>query len=242
MPGGSATQPGDVVTSHVGADHRDPQHRRRRPPDPVRRAHLRRALQAGGRGRRRHAHRRLRDRARARQPRACSPTTTRWPTSCSRAASRACDRAWRMPLDDEYEEQLKSNFADMANVGRRARRRDHRGLFLRASPSGYPWAHLDIAGTAGSRAPPRARPAAGAAADRVPPGACRRRRRLNASAHSATTCSDTSMRSKAFAGPDQVPASGDAFSCSRATATEMCSVPASLLLVGSKPCQPAPGR
>jgi len=47
----------------VGPDHRDPQHRCRRPPDPVRCADLRRALQAGLRGRRGHAHRRMRDRA-----------------------------------------------------------------------------------------------------------------------------------------------------------------------------------
>ncbi|MCK7582633.1 MAG: hypothetical protein MZV65_48415 [Chromatiales bacterium] len=44
--GGGATKPGDIVTSHVRPDHRDPQHRRRRPADPVRRADLRRALRA----------------------------------------------------------------------------------------------------------------------------------------------------------------------------------------------------
>ena len=66
--------------------------------------------------------------------------------------------------------------------------------------------------------------------------------RLNAHPpHIGTTCTETSMRLKAFDGPAHVPASGDAFSCSRATATEMCSLPTSLLLVGSKPCQPAPG-
>ena len=44
------------------------------------------------------------------------------------AASRAAlDPCWRMPLDDEYDEALKSNFADMGNVGGRAGRRDHRG-------------------------------------------------------------------------------------------------------------------
>ena len=44
-----------------------------------------------------------------------------------RRARRALDPCWRMPLDEEYDEALKSNFADMANVGGRAGRRDHRG-------------------------------------------------------------------------------------------------------------------
>ena len=47
--------------------------------------------------------------------------------SCWRPARRALDPCWRMPLDEEYDEALKSNFADMANVGGRAGRRDHRG-------------------------------------------------------------------------------------------------------------------
>ena len=64
MPSGTRRQAGRRRHQHVGPDDRDPQHRRRRPPDPVRRADLRRALQAGGRGRRRDADRRLRDRAR----------------------------------------------------------------------------------------------------------------------------------------------------------------------------------
>ena len=38
MPSGTAVKPGDVITSHVGQDHRGHQHRRRRPADPVRRA------------------------------------------------------------------------------------------------------------------------------------------------------------------------------------------------------------
>jgi len=58
---------------------------------------------------------------------------------------------------------------------------------------------------------------------------------------SETTCTDTTMRSKALAGPSQLPASGQAFSCSRATATDTCSKPASLLFVGSNPRQPVPG-
>src|SRR6516164_4056735 len=59
--------------------------------------------------------------------------------------------------------------------------------------------------------------------------------------YSGTTCTDACIPLKASAGPSQAPESGEAFSCSRATATETCSLPAILLLVGSKPCQPAPG-
>ena len=59
--------------------------------------------------------------------------------------------------------------------------------------------------------------------------------------HVATTCTETSMRSKAPGSPSQLPESGDAFSCSRATATATCSEPTGLLLVGSKPSQPLPG-
>src|ERR1700722_11025049 len=58
---------------------------------------------------------------------------------------------------------------------------------------------------------------------------------------SETTCTDTSILLNAFAGPSHAPETAQAFSCSRATATETCSLPASLLLVGSKPRQPAPG-
>ena len=59
--------------------------------------------------------------------------------------------------------------------------------------------------------------------------------------HSATTCTETSIRSQASCGPSQKPERGEALSCSRATATETCSEPTSLLFVGSKPRQPAPG-
>lgn len=70
MPGGNATKPGDIVTSMKGADDRGAEHRRRRPPDPVRRTHVRRAFQAGRRDRRRDADGRLRDRAGRPQQRA----------------------------------------------------------------------------------------------------------------------------------------------------------------------------
>ncbi|MCW7537865.1 leucyl aminopeptidase [Aquabacterium sp. A7-Y] len=60
----------------------------------------------------------------------------------------AQDLAWRMPLDEEYEEALKSNFADMGNVGGRAGGAITAAMFLRKFTSKYRWAHLDIAGTA----------------------------------------------------------------------------------------------
>jgi leucyl aminopeptidase len=61
---------------------------------------------------------------------------------------RALDLAWRMPLDEEYEEGLKSNFADMGNVGGRAGGAITAAMFLRKFAGKFRWAHLDIAGTA----------------------------------------------------------------------------------------------
>jgi leucyl aminopeptidase len=64
------------------------------------------------------------------------------------AGSAGLDPAWRMPLDDEYDEALKSNFADMGNVGGRAGGAITAAMFLKKFTAKYPWAHLDIAGTA----------------------------------------------------------------------------------------------
>jgi leucyl aminopeptidase len=65
------------------------------------------------------------------------------------AASRASDRAWRMPVDDDYQEQLKSNFADMANIGIRGNAGSIvAACFLARFTKGMRWAHLDVAGTA----------------------------------------------------------------------------------------------
>jgi leucyl aminopeptidase len=64
------------------------------------------------------------------------------------AGEAAFDTCWRMPLDDEYDDALKSNFADMANVGPRAGGAITAAMFLRRYASKYRWAHLDIAGTA----------------------------------------------------------------------------------------------
>jgi len=60
----------------------------------------------------------------------------------------ADDRAWQLPLSDEYEQQLKSNFADFANVGGRDAGAITAGCFLSKFTEGLNWAHLDIAGTA----------------------------------------------------------------------------------------------
>ncbi len=64
------------------------------------------------------------------------------------ASRNAQDPVWRMPLDDEYDEGLKSNFADMANIGSRAGGAITAAMFLKRFTAKYPWAHLDIAGTA----------------------------------------------------------------------------------------------
>jgi leucyl aminopeptidase len=68
--------------------------------------------------------------------------------SLEQAADHAWDRVWRMPLWDEYQEQLKSNLADMANIGGRAGGSITAACFLARFTKAYPWAHLDIAGTA----------------------------------------------------------------------------------------------
>ena len=64
------------------------------------------------------------------------------------AGDAALDPCWRMPLDDEYDEALKSNFADMANVGGRPGGSITAAMFLKRFAGKLRWAHLDIAGTA----------------------------------------------------------------------------------------------
>jgi leucyl aminopeptidase len=65
------------------------------------------------------------------------------------ASVAALDPCWRMPLDEEYGEVLKSNFADIGNIGGgRAGGAITAAMFLRRFTTKYPWAHLDIAGTA----------------------------------------------------------------------------------------------
>ncbi len=64
------------------------------------------------------------------------------------AGDAALDPCWRMPLDEEYGEGLKSNFADMGNVAGRAGGAVTAAKFLQRFVGDIPWAHLDIAGTA----------------------------------------------------------------------------------------------
>ncbi len=58
------------------------------------------------------------------------------------------DRAWQLPLWDEYQELLKSNFADMGNIGGRFAGTITAACFLSRFTKAYKWAHLDVAGTA----------------------------------------------------------------------------------------------
>ena len=65
-----------------------------------------------------------------------------------KAGEASLDRAWHMPLWEEYQPQLDSNFADMGNIGGRAGGSITAACFLSRFAKKYDWAHLDIAGTA----------------------------------------------------------------------------------------------
>jgi leucyl aminopeptidase len=69
-------------------------------------------------------------------------------TELVEAGVRADDRAWPLPVTEEYAEQLKSNFADFANVGGRDGGAITAAAFLAKFTQGLKWAHLDVAGTA----------------------------------------------------------------------------------------------
>lgn len=58
------------------------------------------------------------------------------------------DRAWQLPMGDDYKKQLKSSFADLGNIGGRAAGTITAGCFLAEFTKEYKWAHIDIAGTA----------------------------------------------------------------------------------------------
>jgi leucyl aminopeptidase len=64
------------------------------------------------------------------------------------AGEEAWDRVWRMPLWEDYQEQLRSNFADMANIGGRPAGSVTAACYLARFAKKLRWAHLDIAGTA----------------------------------------------------------------------------------------------
>ncbi|MDD2762076.1 MAG: leucyl aminopeptidase [Methylomonas sp.] len=64
------------------------------------------------------------------------------------ASETACDMVWRMPIWEDYQEQLKSNFADLANIGGPDGGSITAAVFLSKFTEDYRWAHIDIAGTA----------------------------------------------------------------------------------------------
>ncbi|MBR6000328.1 MAG: leucyl aminopeptidase, partial [Oxalobacter sp.] len=66
----------------------------------------------------------------------------------TQAAKSTNDPVWRLPVDDAYQSQLDSNFADMANVGGRPAGSITAACFLERFTKQYTWAHLDVAGTA----------------------------------------------------------------------------------------------
>ena len=68
--------------------------------------------------------------------------------SLAEAGTKAHDPVWQLPMGDDYQAQLKSNFADLANIGGRTAGTITAGCFLSRFAENYTWAHLDIAGTA----------------------------------------------------------------------------------------------
>jgi leucyl aminopeptidase len=64
------------------------------------------------------------------------------------ALERSGEKMWRMPLDDEYKEIIKSNIADIVNSGGRQGGAISAAMFLKEFSEDTPWVHLDIAGTA----------------------------------------------------------------------------------------------
>jgi len=64
------------------------------------------------------------------------------------AGEQTSERVWQLPLWDEYREQLKSDIADLKNIGGRAAGTITAGAFLSEFAADYPWVHLDVAGTA----------------------------------------------------------------------------------------------
>lgn len=71
-----------------------------------------------------------------------------WSGLVSEVANKVGDRVWPMPVDDEYAELLRSDIADIVNVGGRGAGAVTAAMFLKAFTGDLPWVHLDIAGTA----------------------------------------------------------------------------------------------
>jgi leucyl aminopeptidase len=75
-------------------------------------------------------------------------TPPAWVEQVRMASERAGDRAWPMPIFDDYKEQLKSEIADFTNTGGRSAGAITAALFIKEFTGGLPWVHMDIAGTA----------------------------------------------------------------------------------------------
>ena len=71
-----------------------------------------------------------------------------WQSLLLASAERAGEKMWAMPMDDDYKEQVKSNIADLQNIGTRWGGSITAAIFLKAFADPTPWIHLDIAGTA----------------------------------------------------------------------------------------------
>ena len=71
-----------------------------------------------------------------------------WVERVRQVADRAGDRAWPLPLFDDYKDQIRSDIADLMNTGGRAAGSITAAMFLKEFTGGLPWVHLDIAGTA----------------------------------------------------------------------------------------------
>jgi len=147
MPSGKAQKPGDVQISMSGKRSKYYQHRRRRALGPGRRPQLRpptrlhssrdaATLTGTGRG-----CTRLRERG-------IFASDDQMYERFANANKQAGEKMWRLPLDDEYKETLKSNIADMVNAGRPLGRRHLRRHVPKRIRRRHPWIHLDIAGTA----------------------------------------------------------------------------------------------
>jgi leucyl aminopeptidase len=65
-----------------------------------------------------------------------------------KAQAKAGEKMWRLPLDDEYKENIRSTIADMVNSGGRWGGAINAAMFLKEFAEDTPWIHLDIAGTA----------------------------------------------------------------------------------------------
>ncbi len=76
------------------------------------------------------------------------PSEDAFASRVAAAAEAAGEKMWRMPVDDEYKEALKSTYADLPNVGNRKGGAITAAMFLKEFTSDAPWVHLDIAGTA----------------------------------------------------------------------------------------------